>query len=67
MVEQEKMLGFCIPILTKRKGFIGNTLLTPEQAKQFNFILCKLNCCHKPCWIPEEADQNCFECDGKLE
>jgi len=65
MTEEEKQLEFCMPILiTNRTGFIGNALLTPKQAKQYDFIPCQRNCVHKPCWIAKEVDQSYFECDG---
>lgn len=62
MTEVKKMLEFCMPILTKRGGRIGNALLTPEQAKEYDFILCQRDCIHNRCWIPSEADQSTFEC-----
>ena len=64
MAEQDKMLEFCMPILTKRIGAIGNALLTLEQAKAYDFIPCQRNCTHNPCWIAKESDQSSFECDG---
>ncbi len=67
MTEEEKMLEFCIPILTKRHGSIGNALLTVEQAKEYDFILCQRNCIQKSCWIPAEVDQSSFECDGIMD
>ena len=64
MTEEEKMLEFCMPILTKRVGSIGNALLTSEQAKEYNFILCERMCTYNHCWVPFEVDQSIFECDG---